>query len=122
MIVRCGHLGIINSDQGKRLWINYNRRGWRGEEPFDNTLRPEEPRVLRRSIEMLLTEGVRSKTQILESMALPARELEQLVALPPGFFSSQQAEIKAFPKFKVQPTEIAEGTAEVISLFERKEG
>ena len=100
MIVRCGHLGIINSEQSKRLWINYNRRGWRREEPLDGTLKAEEPRVLRRSIELLLTEGVRTKSQILESMALPARELEQLVALPLGFFSSQEAEIKAFPNLR----------------------
>lgn len=122
MIVRCGHLGIINSEQSKRLWINYNRRGWRREEPLDGTLKAEEPRVLRRSIELLLTEGVRTKSQILESMALPARELEQLVALPLGFFSSQEAEIKAFPKLKVQPVETTNGSAEVIQLFDRKEG
>jgi len=45
MIVRCGHLGLIDQSQGKRLWINYNRRGWRDEEPFDGTLKAEEPRV-----------------------------------------------------------------------------
>jgi Zn-dependent peptidase ImmA (M78 family)/transcriptional regulator with XRE-family HTH domain len=122
MIVRCSHLGIVNSDQSKRLWINYNRRGWRSEEPLDKVIKLEEPRVLRRSIEMMLTEGVRGKAQIVESLALPPREIEQLVALPLGFFSSNEAEIKAFPKLKVQPTEGADGTAKVIPLFDRKEG
>jgi Zn-dependent peptidase ImmA (M78 family)/transcriptional regulator with XRE-family HTH domain len=122
MIVRCGHLGIVDADQSKRLWINYNRRGWRGEEPLDAVLKAEEPRVLKRSIEMLLSEGVRSKGQLLEDIALPSRELEQLVSLPLGFLSSQEAEIKAFPKLRLQPNAGVEGGAEVVSLFDRKEG
>src|SRR5205085_3002223 len=36
MIKRCEALGIIDDEGARRLWINYNRRGWRRTgEPFD---------------------------------------------------------------------------------------
>ena len=105
MIVRCEHIGIVSSDQAKRLWINYNRRGWRGEEPLDNILKFEEPRLLRRGFEALVDENVRSKEQIIDDLCLPAREIEQLSALPAGYLSGSKAEVKAFPKLKAIETE-----------------
>jgi Zn-dependent peptidase ImmA (M78 family)/DNA-binding XRE family transcriptional regulator len=120
MIVRCEHIGIISSDQVKRLWINYNRRGWRGEEPLDNILKFEEPRVLRRGFEALIDENVRSREQIISDLCLPAREIEQLSALPAGYLSGVKAEVKAFPKLKPVETETKSGTAEIVSLWDRK--
>jgi Zn-dependent peptidase ImmA (M78 family)/transcriptional regulator with XRE-family HTH domain len=120
MIVRCEHIGIVNSDQVKRLWINYNRRGWRGEEPLDNILKFEEPRLLRRGFEALVDENVRSKEQIIDDLCLPPRELEQLSALPPGYFSGSNAEVKAFPKLKTIEAEPRVGSADVVSLWDRK--
>jgi len=38
MIKRLENLDIISEDEAKRLWINYNRRGWRREEPLDNDI------------------------------------------------------------------------------------
>jgi hypothetical protein len=120
MIVRCEHIGLINSDQVKRLWINYNRRGWRGEEPLDNVLKFEEPRLLRRGFETLVDGGVRSKEQIVNDLCLPPREIEQLGALPPGYFSGGKAQVKAFPTLKVLPGGTRPSSAEVVSLLDRK--
>jgi Zn-dependent peptidase ImmA (M78 family) len=120
MIVRCEHIGIINQDQAKRLWINYNRRGWRGEEPLDAVLKSEEPRVLRRGFETLINEGVRTKEQIVDDLSLPAREIEQLSALPAGYLSGQNAEIKALPRLKQLDTPQNDQSAEIVSLWERK--
>jgi hypothetical protein len=120
MIVRCEHVGIINQDQTKRFWINYNRRGWRGEEPLDNVIKFEEPRILRRSFEALVDEGIKTKDQILDDLNLPPRELEELGALPPGYFSGKQADVKAFPRLKsAQGVEGAQ-SADIISLLDRR--
>ena len=121
MIVRCEHIGIINQDQAKRLWINYNRRGWRGEEPLDNVIKFEEPRVLRRSFESLVDEGIKTKDQIVEDLRLPPREIEDLGALPPGYFSGKQAEVKAFPRLKnAQGADGKSQSADIISLHDRR--
>ena len=121
MIVRCEHIGIINQDQAKRLWINYNRKGWRGEEPLDNVIKFEEPRVLRRSFESLVDEGIKTKDQIVEDLRLPPREIEDLGALPPGYFSGKQAEVKAFPRLKnAQGADGKSQSADIISLHDRR--
>jgi hypothetical protein len=120
MIVRCEDIGIISADQTKRLWINYNRRGWRGEEPLDNILKFEEPRVLRRGFEALVDENVRSKEQIVDDLCLPTRELEHLSSLPAGYFSGNNAEVKAFPKLKPGQPEARTNSADVVSLSDRK--
>jgi Zn-dependent peptidase ImmA (M78 family)/transcriptional regulator with XRE-family HTH domain len=120
MIVRCEHIGIINQDQAKRLWINYNRRGWRGEEPLDAVLKSEQPRVLRRGFETLVDEGVRTKEQIVSDLSLPEREIEQLCSLPAGYLSGQKAEIKAFPRLKQQDGAQNERSADIVSIWDRK--
>jgi Zn-dependent peptidase ImmA (M78 family)/transcriptional regulator with XRE-family HTH domain len=121
MIRRCEQIGLVDQDQVRRLWINYNRRGWREEEPLDISIKPELPRLLRRSFEALVNEGLRSKQQIVEDLSLPSREIEELSALPIGFLSGSDAEVKAFPRPKnpQTPTD-PDHQAEVISLFERK--
>ena len=120
MIVRCEHIGIVNSDQVRRLWINYNRRGWRGEEPLDNILKFEEPRVLRRGFEAIVDGNVRSKQQIIDDLCLPPREIEHLSALPAGYLSGSNAEVKAFPKLRPVQSDSRDDSADVVSLFDRK--
>lgn len=120
MIVRCEHLGLVNQDQAKRLWINYNRRGWRGDEPLDNELKFEEPRILRRSFETLIDERLKTKEQIVDDLSLPTREIEELGALPLGYFSGKQAEVKAFPKLKASPNAEGAQSADIISLDDRR--
>jgi Zn-dependent peptidase ImmA (M78 family)/transcriptional regulator with XRE-family HTH domain len=118
MIVRCEQLGLINQAQTKRLWINYNRRGWRGEEPLDKVIKCEEPRIIRRSFESLIDEKIKTKDQILDDLNLPAREIEELSSLPAGYLSGKQAEVKALPRLKV-PQNHAGQSAEIISLHDR---
>jgi Zn-dependent peptidase ImmA (M78 family)/transcriptional regulator with XRE-family HTH domain len=120
MIVRSRHLGIIDEFDAQRLRINYNRRGWRTEEPLDAVLKHEEPRVLRRSFEGLVQEGIRSKAQLLDDLALPAREVEELSGLPPGYVSGLNAELRAFPALKETARAKAEDGAKVVSLFGRR--
>ncbi len=99
-IMRCTHLEIVPEDQLKRLWINYNRRGWRKNEPLDDRLEREESRVLRRSFESLIGGNIRSKEQILMDLRLPSGDIEEFSGLPIGFFSDKKAEILPLPRVK----------------------
>jgi hypothetical protein len=64
MIMRCHELGLIGDEQKQRMWINYTRRKWRANEPLDDSLQIEQPRLLRRCFEMLVNDGIRNKAQI----------------------------------------------------------
>lgn len=120
MVMRCQSIGITEKEETQRLYINYNRRGWRTEEPLDLVLRHEEPRILRRSFEVLIQKGIKSRQQIIDDLALPAREIEQLGGLPAGFFFGNQAEVKAFPSLR-EDARVAVNTSSdnVVNLFGR---
>jgi Zn-dependent peptidase ImmA (M78 family)/transcriptional regulator with XRE-family HTH domain len=122
MVMRCETIGITEKEETQRLYINYNRRGWRAEEPLDSVLKHEEPKILRRSFEALIREGIKSHQQIIDDLALPAREIEQLGGLPAGFFSGNQAEIKAFPALREGARSAAanDSGGNVVSLFGRE--
>lgn len=85
MIGRCRELGLIDDDQAKNLWIQYTRRGYKRKEPLDDQMPEVAPRLLRRSIEMLVDERIRSKDDIKVDLALPDTEIEELCALKAGY-------------------------------------
>jgi len=102
MIYRAGDLGLIDEIERAGLYQNMTRRGWRGplREPFD---RPEDmplerPRMLKRSVEVIVDSGIFGKTAIQESLALPEKELEQLAGLETGFFRSGEIVPLVTPK------------------------
>src|SRR3546814_4069671 len=76
MIMRSQALDLIGEDEARRMWINYNRRGWRGHEPLDNKIEKERPPLIRRSFELLISEGVQSPAEIMA--ALPDRKSTRL--------------------------------------------
>lgn len=88
MLMRGTHLGLMEEEQKRqRIWMNYSRRGWRTEEPLDDELEVEQPRLLRRSIELLLNQKVQSRDAILGNVPFSAHDIEQLACLPVGCLS-----------------------------------
>jgi Zn-dependent peptidase ImmA (M78 family)/transcriptional regulator with XRE-family HTH domain len=103
MIRRVADLGMASDEHVKRLWMNYTRRRWKGREPLDGEVAVERPRLLRRGVEMLITNGVQSKAQIRGRFGLPATDLEDLVGLPRGYLSDAPAEPRVL-HFPSMPT------------------
>jgi hypothetical protein len=93
MISRSEDLGVVNADQAQRLWINYNRRQWRKSEPLDDKLIPEEPRIIKRCLELLLEDRTKTRDQILLDLNLNSRDVEQLAGLPSGFLSNNHGDV-----------------------------
>ena len=58
MIYRMKDLGMLTESDASKAWKNYYRRGWRGDEPYDDEILPEEPELLRRSIDLLIDRGI----------------------------------------------------------------
>jgi Zn-dependent peptidase ImmA (M78 family) len=59
MVKRCSALGIISDEYERRIWKYYSARSWRRSEPLDDVLQPECPRLLARSIQLLVDQRVR---------------------------------------------------------------
>ena len=97
MIFRAEELNLVGEAGAKRLRINLSRRGWRRREPLDD-LAVETPSMISRAFEILIENDVAGRTQILEELALPAKDIENLANLPVGFFSATERD--AGPKLK----------------------
>jgi Zn-dependent peptidase ImmA (M78 family)/DNA-binding XRE family transcriptional regulator len=100
MISRCEQLEIFNEEQARRCWINMGRRGWRVKEPLDDQLPPEEPRLVKRSIQMLIDEGIKTREQIISELRLPAADIEDLAGLPRGYFNGLEVIRQVEPRLK----------------------
>jgi Zn-dependent peptidase ImmA (M78 family) len=114
MIMRARQLDLINDEAASRLWKYRATRGWHRREPLDlpSETPVEDPRLLRRSIEMIVAENVRSKSDLLKTdLCLGAADVEMLAALSPGFFS-ETADVVAFePRLKVAATSNGPGAS-----------
>lgn len=115
MIMRSKQLDLIDDDDARRLWINYNRRGWRNGEPLDGKLEKEEPHLIRRSFELLMEEGVQSASQIVKALPFPTADLEELADLEPGALSGE-TQSRAAPILKDEFRQ----DSNVVSIFGRK--
>ncbi|MBV8737914.1 MAG: ImmA/IrrE family metallo-endopeptidase [Alphaproteobacteria bacterium] len=104
MIRRCRTLGMINDEYEQRLWKHYSSRGWRKAEPLDDTIPVESPRLLARSVRLLIDEGIRTREQLLSDFRLPEGDIESLCGLPRGFMTSAAAELVPLLRLKVSGT------------------
>jgi len=118
MIMRCAQLGILNEVQQKRAWINMNRKGWRSCEPLDDRLIPEQPRLLRRSFELLINEGIKTPEQIVSDLCLNPRDIESLACLNPGYLSGEPDQV-AMPQLR-KDLMLKTGTGNVLSFVPRR--
>ncbi|MGX7706069.1 helix-turn-helix domain-containing protein [Methylobacterium sp. Gmos1] len=102
MIFRAYNLDMINDQERTVLYRNLTRRGWRGalREPFDDrSVMPlERPRMFKRGVETLLSEGYYTRSGLLDCLSLPEQEVEQITGVEPGFFRSGELVQLAVPK------------------------
>jgi Zn-dependent peptidase ImmA (M78 family) len=84
MVHRCADLGIATADQTLNLYKQISSRKWRTNEPLDDpdVLPLEQPKLLRRAVEMILESGRKQKDEILADLALNRDVIEALCNLP----------------------------------------
>ena len=86
MMMRLSGLGLLDDDQQLLLYKRKSAR-WGGKsEPGDDDRPPERPRLLRRTIELLVEEAIMPPTAIPRHLGLSATDVEMLAGLPEGFF------------------------------------
>jgi Zn-dependent peptidase ImmA (M78 family)/DNA-binding XRE family transcriptional regulator len=121
MIFRARDAGLLSEDTERKLRIGMSRHKWRVREPYDETTEAEEPRVLRRSFEMILSKSDQTPGDVTVQTGLPTSDIETLSALPTGYLSNY-SRVALLPPATIdvgKRLEEEEG-AQVISLSRRR--
>ena len=92
MIVRSKNLNILDDTQTQRMWVNYSRKGWRGNEPLDDTIEPEEPQFIKRCFEILIKENIQTRRDIELNLPYGLRDIEMLSNLSEGYLQKNADE------------------------------
>ncbi|MBZ4373276.1 helix-turn-helix domain-containing protein [Corallococcus sp. AS-1-6] len=87
MIKRAATLGIISPERERQLMINYNRRGYKTNEPHERDVAVELPRLLMRATEMVVDAHGPSAVQ--DRLPYAPHDVERLTRLPPAFFEGK---------------------------------
>jgi Zn-dependent peptidase ImmA (M78 family)/transcriptional regulator with XRE-family HTH domain len=107
MIMRAQQLHLLSENAAQHLWKYRTTRRWHRREPLDSPSETpvEEPRLLRRAIEMIVDAKVRSKKELVVSdIGLGAKDIEMMAALPIGYFIGSAEIISIEPKLKEPKT------------------
>lgn len=89
MIMRLHALGLIDDDNRLSLFKRRSARWGAKSEPGDDDRKPEQPRLLRRSIDLLVDENVMPLDAIPRHIGLSALDIEMLTGLPEGYFKGK---------------------------------
>lgn len=100
MIMRCYQLHLIDDRQKTNLFKRLSAKSWRIQEPYDDHVQFELPRLLPRAAHMLVDQGVLSKADLLEELAFSATICESLCSLAPGFFRDAPPDIDNLVELK----------------------
>jgi hypothetical protein len=114
---RCEDIGLYGEKDTSRMWIKY-RHNWRIIE--DDNYEFESPQLLRRSLELIISENIRTKSQVLYDLPFMQRDIEELLNLPSGFFDENFGELKEFPTVREEHKQRNFGFGEVIQYDFKK--
>jgi Zn-dependent peptidase ImmA (M78 family)/DNA-binding XRE family transcriptional regulator len=86
MVYRCRDLDIIDADQALNLYKQISFRRWRKKKPLDDPTKIpiEQPRLLRRAVELLLESGKKHPEDILNELHLSQDWIEIFCGLQTG--------------------------------------
>ena len=75
---------MLSDEYERRLWKYYSARGWRKSEPLDDVLEAEYPRLMSRSVRLLVEKRVRSRQALLSDFRLHGADVEALCGAASG--------------------------------------
>lgn len=88
MLMRLSDLDVISDQQRTNAFVKLSRLGWRKREPLDDVLLPEQPKLLKEAIAMLIDHAVIAPTALEQYVHLYQHEIERLLGVPRGFMSN----------------------------------
>ena len=93
MLHRASDLDFLDERSYQNLYRNYGRKGWMKEEPLDDELPVELPKLIMNSTELLLKEGVLSRSEIVDEMQLYHWDVEDCVGLPSNYLNLHAGDV-----------------------------
>ncbi|WP_400765474.1 helix-turn-helix domain-containing protein [Methylosinus sporium] len=121
MVKRAQDLEIISDEHASRLWRYRSTRGWHRQEPYDapSETPVEEPRLLRRSIELILEHKVRAPRDLVEmDIGIGAADIEMMTCLTPGSLAAHMRSVVTFePRLKTLDDPSEEGGGGQVIAF-----
>lgn len=97
MVMRLRAMGLISEDDYLRLIKHRSAKWGNKREPMDDERAQEQPRLLRRTMELLVKEGVIRVEGLADLIGVSSRDVESIFGLPFGFLSANTADIVELP-------------------------
>lgn len=94
MVMRLADLEVISDGKKSYLMSEISRRGWRKREPLDDILIPEEPKLLKRSIDFLLDSGATRMEEMILRTHFSQSDIEKLVGISEGYLAEPPPPLK----------------------------
>ena len=123
IIMRLQALRIIDDEDKQTLFKRRSARWGMKSEPGDDTRSPEQPRLLQRTITLLVSSGVMPLETIPRHLGLSTRDIEMLAGLPTDYFEgpAQIFDFATLRSITKQPRSIANSnTSNSVIPFERR--
>lgn len=92
MIMRSYQLGIISESRYTSLQKQISMKKYRKAEPLDDVYPVQEPVVLRKSILLLLDEGIKTGPQVIHETGIPQEFIEMFANLEEGTLNYREEE------------------------------
>ncbi len=89
MAYRCKDLDILSDNQFSYLMRQMNFLKIKAQEPLDEKFQMRAPSILGESVRMLIDQGVQTKAQIEDALALNPTDIESLCGLPGGYLDTR---------------------------------
>lgn len=89
IMMRLHTLGLLDEEAKLALFKRRSARWGVKSEPGDGDRKPEQPRLLRRTIDLLIDENVMPLDAIPQHIGLAAFDIEMLTGLPEGYFQGK---------------------------------
>jgi Zn-dependent peptidase ImmA (M78 family)/DNA-binding transcriptional regulator YdaS (Cro superfamily) len=119
-IRRLADLGMIPPEYVTDLYKLRSAKGWTREEPLDREWPVTSPRVLRDTLNLLITSGVRTKNDLLAvEFTMSAGDIENLLSLPNGWFFEKAGELVHLKTSSNTNSEKPPGTGTVVPFLRR---
>jgi Zn-dependent peptidase ImmA (M78 family)/DNA-binding XRE family transcriptional regulator len=120
MIKRLAAMERITPEYERRLWQYYSYRRWRGFEPLDGDLPVEQPLNLAASIEMILDEGLVTRSDLVREIGLGAAEIAALSGVPEEYLLPVPPNLVRLKPSVRSANPPSAQDAEIVSLSDRR--
>lgn len=123
-IMRGNALGFISDEEKQNLYKRLSSRWGVKAEPGDDIRVPEQPRLLKRTLELLVSAGIVTLSGLSNFIGLSNTDIEMLTYLPEGYLSGEQADVVHLARLKNDTSTprdiiVKHDTDNVVNLFSK---